>query len=1263
MKKYYSVLFTAVFLKTSLIFAQYSGGTGTALDPYQIANTTDLSTLAATSADWGANFVQTANIDFNNVTPANHTPIGSSGTPFTGVYDGGNFNIRALSVSQITNYAGMFGFVNGGEIKDLNLSLLQVVGGDDFVGGLAGYATGATITNVEITGTTATGISGKYNLGGLIGEANNCVISNCDANVTVASSGGTNAGSNIGGLIGVASTTGSGSISNCNVQGTVTSDGGEDVGGLIGECQVNVTSCSSTATVTGVDFVGGLIGYPLNCTISDSSYTSENDGAVSGTNYVGGFVGDVENCTITGCFFSGLGSDFAPIQLSGNNFVGGFAGRVTDGSNISSSYAIAAVSGNSQTGGFIGRNEASDVTNCYVAANVTATGIEVGGFIGISEDSGGVFPNVTQSYSVAIGDYFIALGFTQQDVVGFFGANIFNHVTGNGTSTDDVGGFIGENWGLVENCFTRGSVVNPGGSGGWFAAFVANNNGGDSNVTKCYAAGDYTSSTTYPFIYGNDNASSGTDNFYDSNLQSATSAAIGGSNPISTTTAATTVNMKDDATYTAVGWDFSGETTNGTNDYWGIYTNANDGYPILSSTYLSQDITPIVRSVNAPADATYDTSENLDFTVNFNTDIFVNTTGGTPQLALTVGSTTRQAVYQSGTGTQNLVFRYTVQNGDIDVDGVTVGTLAANGGTLRDGYDVDATLDLNNVDATDNVVVFTSDVTYTNANGYQPADPSGLDIPNYDLTVIDGTAVISAATNFNNVTVQPGGVLDLDANITLTTALLFESDATGSGQLADATGATITGNVRVERYFSNNRAFRLAASPVTTTNFISNNWQQNTHITGAQGTVGQTSADGFDQTATGNPSMFTFNNGYVDSNPDPVEGPDQSPGYTEIPNTNATNLQVGTAYVILVRGDRSIDLSNNTSFGATTLSATGTAHTGRYPSAPGSSVSLSQENDYWSLVANPYQAKVDYNLLPKNDLRQDIAVRDPDNNSWQTLTGTNRIIEPGQSFFVQNVASVSSATLYFEEADKATGGSNGGVVVFNDSQEAKLDLELYNQNNERKDILKFRFSSNYNSDLDDNDFGKLINDEENIASYHPNMLRSIDRRNIPQDNEEVLLNLSHYQNTSYELRIKQENWDSNIDVYVKDNYLNTTTQITPDLPYQFNIDTNIPESIAEDRFSLTFDNTTLSTEENTFGNNFRIHPNPTKNGRFSISTPNLIGEVELEITNLLGQKVYNERHNIENQKVQVEVNDLSSGLYIVKVKQEDQSKSVKLIHK
>ena len=55
MKK--TVFFTALNLWVSLIFAQYSGGLGTKVNPYQIANLTDLGNLSSTSLDWNKHFI------------------------------------------------------------------------------------------------------------------------------------------------------------------------------------------------------------------------------------------------------------------------------------------------------------------------------------------------------------------------------------------------------------------------------------------------------------------------------------------------------------------------------------------------------------------------------------------------------------------------------------------------------------------------------------------------------------------------------------------------------------------------------------------------------------------------------------------------------------------------------------------------------------------------------------------------------------------------------------------------------------------------------------------------------------------------------------------------------------------------------------------------------------------------------------------------------------------------------------------------------
>ena len=93
---------------------------------------------------------------------------------------------------------------------------------------------------------------------------------------------------------------------------------------------------------------------------------------------------------------------------------------------------------------------------------------------------------------------------------------------------------------------------------------------------------------------------------------------------------------------------------------------------------------PSVSSTTVPSAATYWPTQQLNFTLNFNEIVNVV---GTPQLPLTIGSTTRNATYVSGSGTTALTFRYTVQasSSDIDADGIQIAsTVDLNSGTIRD---------------------------------------------------------------------------------------------------------------------------------------------------------------------------------------------------------------------------------------------------------------------------------------------------------------------------------------------------------------------------------------------------------------------------------------------------------------------------------------------------------------------------------------------------------------------------------------------------
>ncbi|ACL20462.1 cell wall/surface repeat protein [Desulfitobacterium hafniense DCB-2] len=125
---------------------------------------------------------------------------------------------------------------------------------------------------------------------------------------------------------------------------------------------------------------------------------------------------------------------------------------------------------------------------------------------------------------------------------------------------------------------------------------------------------------------------------------------------------------------------------------------------ISVAAYVAPDTTaPTVTSVTVPTNGTYLPGTYLDFTVNFSESVAVT---GSPYISLTIGSNSRNAIYQSGSGTTALVFRYTVQADDSDSDGITVGvSLNASGGTIRDAAGNNANLALNSVGSTGGVLV------------------------------------------------------------------------------------------------------------------------------------------------------------------------------------------------------------------------------------------------------------------------------------------------------------------------------------------------------------------------------------------------------------------------------------------------------------------------------------------------------------------------------------------------------------------------------
>jgi filamentous hemagglutinin family protein len=225
---------------------------------------------------------------------AGFAPLGSSSAPFTGVFDGLNHTITALTINRPSHpFVGLFSD-NSGTIRNIGLSGGSVAGSVD-VGALVGYNTGGTIYNSYATANVS---STSSQAGGLVGETDGGSISNSYASGNVS---GTNY---VGGLVGYMPI--GGAISASYASGNVTAAGFDD-GGLVGYMSTNsvsypsITNSYATGTVAGTASVGGLVGALVNGSITNS-YSA---GAVTGTVSSGGLVGaSASGTTIANSFWN-----------------------------------------------------------------------------------------------------------------------------------------------------------------------------------------------------------------------------------------------------------------------------------------------------------------------------------------------------------------------------------------------------------------------------------------------------------------------------------------------------------------------------------------------------------------------------------------------------------------------------------------------------------------------------------------------------------------------------------------------------------------------------------------------------------------------------------------------------------------------------------------------------------------------------------------------------------------------------------------------
>jgi hypothetical protein len=246
------------------------------------------------------------------------------------------------------------------------------------------------------------------------------------------------------------------------------------------------------------------------------------------------------------------------VSVVGSNNVGGLVGR--NGGTITNCYLSGSVSGSDGLGGLAGWNYEGAVTNCHSSGSVTGTGFGVGGLLGYS-------------YSATIND-------------------CYSNCLVSGTSI--VGGLVGENWnGTISGCYSSSSVSGTGAVGG----LVGYNC--EAAIRNCCSTGSVKSTEGVGGLVGA-NSRGTISNSYSSGLVKGTGNYVGGlvesdyrgaiissfwdietsdCNTSAGGTPKTTAEMKTQSTFTEAGWDFIGETANGSEDIWAICEGRN--YPRL----------------------------------------------------------------------------------------------------------------------------------------------------------------------------------------------------------------------------------------------------------------------------------------------------------------------------------------------------------------------------------------------------------------------------------------------------------------------------------------------------------------------------------------------------------------------------------------------------------------------------------------------------------------------------------------------------------
>ena len=314
----------------------------------------------------------------------------------------------------------------------------------------------------------------------------------------------------------------------------------------------------------------------------------------------------------------------------------------------------------------------------------------------------------------------------------------------------------------------------------------------------------------------------------------------------------------------------------------------------------------------------------------------------------------------------------------------------------------------------------------------------------------------------------------------------------------------------------------------------------------------------------------------------------------------------------------------------------------------------------WNLVGNPFPSYIRVSeLIAANaanitDANETVYVWNPTTSTYTGLTTTD-YIQPGQGFFV-NAANSNSNNFIISTSLQ----SHQTGVTFYKNSNPKIDLSLYNDTKTR--TTYFSYGDNETNGLDTGkDIGMFTGASTSFGIYSniadSSLTTPFERQALPnKDFENTVIPIGVIAKAGEQINFSAnvQNLPSGLNVYIEDRENNTLYKVNDNSVYTLTLNT---KQNGTGRFYLHTRSSSVLSTDNQLLESIRIYKlnNQTLriSGLYNANT-------NLKLYNILGRQVLNTSFSSKGNK-DVSLPNLSSGVYIIKLENEEGAISKKII--